>query len=72
LVDQGNGKKSFRRAQNRIAENSDKIYTEDAALNRSIGRNETVQQLYKEFLKEPLGEKSHHLLHTKYDGKPVV
>lgn len=28
--------------------------------------NESVQQLYKEYLGEPLGEKSHHLLHTKY------
>lgn len=28
--------------------------------------NESVQRLYREFLKEPLGRKSHELLHTKY------
>ena len=33
--------------------------------------NPYVQQLYKEFLGKPLGEKSHHLLHTKYQKLPV-
>lgn len=49
------------------------IYKEDEgkALRKSH-ENEAVQQLYKEFLKEPLGEKSHHFLHTKYAGKEVV
>ncbi|QHI70559.1 NADH-dependent [FeFe] hydrogenase, group A6 [Tichowtungia aerotolerans] len=49
------------------------IYKEDEgkALRKSH-ENEAVQQLYKEFLKEPLGEKSHHLLHTHYEDKPVV
>ena len=28
--------------------------------------NPDVQMLYKEYLKKPLGEKSHHLLHTDY------
>jgi len=28
--------------------------------------NPSVHQLYKEFLGQPLGEKSHHLLHTSY------
>ena len=31
-----------------------------------------VQQLYKEFLGVPLGEKSHHLLHTKYTARARV
>ena len=30
--------------------------------------NPEVQMLYKEFLKRPLGEKSHHLLHTDHDA----
>ena len=34
--------------------------------------NEAVQQLYKEFLGEPLGEKSHHLLHTRYVKREVL
>ena len=29
-------------------------------------KNESIKNLYKDFLGEPLGEKSHHLLHTKY------
>jgi NADP-reducing hydrogenase subunit HndD len=49
------------------------IYKEDEgkALRKSH-ENEAVQQLYKEFLTAPLGEKSHHLLHTKYAHKEVV
>jgi NADH-quinone oxidoreductase subunit G/NADP-reducing hydrogenase subunit HndD len=33
---------------------------------RKSHQNPAVQTLYKEFLGEPLGEKSHHLLHTHY------
>ncbi len=33
---------------------------------RKSHENPSVIQLYKEFLGEPLGEKSHHLLHTHY------
>jgi hypothetical protein len=29
-------------------------------------RNHMVNQLYENFLGEPLGEKSHHLLHRTY------
>ena len=43
------------------------IYAEDAELTlRKSHENPEVQKLYKDFLKEPLGELSHHLLHTKY------
>lgn len=34
--------------------------------------NEDVKHLYEEFLGEPLGEKSHHLLHTKYVKREVT
>jgi NADH-quinone oxidoreductase subunit G len=43
------------------------IYREDK--NKAIRKsheNPAVQALYKEFLGSPLGEKSHHLLHTHY------
>ncbi|MEI6831833.1 MAG: NADH-dependent [FeFe] hydrogenase, group A6 [Candidatus Omnitrophota bacterium] len=43
------------------------IYQEDK--NKAIRKsheNPAVQALYKEFLGQPLGEKSHHLLHTHY------
>ncbi|PSW07218.1 NADH-dependent [FeFe] hydrogenase, group A6 [Photobacterium lipolyticum] len=49
------------------------IYAEDEGkLMRKSHENEAVQQLYAEFLEQPLSEKSHHLLHTKYRGKPAV
>ena len=43
------------------------IYREDKNKTlRKSHQNPAVQALYKEFLGEPLGEKSHHLLHTHY------
>jgi NADH-quinone oxidoreductase subunit G/[NiFe] hydrogenase diaphorase moiety small subunit/NADP-reducing hydrogenase subunit HndD len=43
------------------------IYAEDGDLPlRKSHENPEIQKLYKDFLIEPLGEKSHHLLHTKY------
>lgn len=43
------------------------VYQEDRNLPvRKSHENPAVNQLYKEFLVEPLGEKSHHLLHTHY------
>ena len=49
------------------------IYAEDEGkLMRKSHENAAVQQLYADFLGKPLGEKSHHLLHTKYKRKPVV
>lgn len=43
------------------------IYAEDAGMPvRKSHENHEVQKLYKDFLKEPLGEMSHKLLHTKY------
>jgi iron only hydrogenase large subunit-like protein len=35
-------------------------------------KNEWVQRLYKEFLGNPLGHKSHELLHTHYDKREVL
>ena len=46
---------------------ADSIYREDK--NKSIRKsheNPDIQKLYADFLKRPLGELSHHLLHTKY------
>jgi len=33
---------------------------------RKSHENPEVVKLYNDFLGQPLGEKSHHLLHTKY------
>ena len=43
------------------------IYAEDEGkVLRKSHENPEIKQIYKEFLKEPLGHKSHELLHTKY------
>jgi NADH-quinone oxidoreductase subunit G/NADP-reducing hydrogenase subunit HndD len=43
------------------------IYHEDEGKQvRKSHENPWIKQIYKEFLGRPLGEKSHHLLHTKY------
>jgi NADP-reducing hydrogenase subunit HndD len=43
------------------------IYAEDIGMPlRKSHENPEVIKIYKDFLGEPLGEKSHHLLHTKY------
>jgi NADH-quinone oxidoreductase subunit G len=38
---------------------------------RRSHENPSVQQMYKDFLGEPCGEKSHHLLHTHYVKRPL-
>ena len=43
------------------------IYAEDAGMPiRKSHENPEILKLYEDFLGTPLGEKSHHLLHTKY------
>ncbi len=49
------------------------IYKEDEGKKmRKSHENPEVQHLYAEFLKAPLGEKSHKLLHTKYAQRVKV
>ncbi len=49
------------------------IYTEDEKMTiRKSHENPEVIQLYKDFLGKPLGEVSHHLLHTKYTRRERV
>jgi NADH-quinone oxidoreductase subunit G/NADP-reducing hydrogenase subunit HndD len=43
------------------------LYREDCALQyRKSHESPAIKKIYKEFLKEPLGKKSHKLLHTHY------
>ncbi len=50
----------------------DAIYDEDAGLPiRKSHENPAITQLYEEFLKEPLGHKSHELLHTHYTKRSL-
>jgi len=39
---------------------------------RQSHRNESVRRLYDDFLEKPLGERSHHLLHTHYGKREVL
>ncbi|UCB47547.1 MAG: iron hydrogenase small subunit [Spirochaetota bacterium] len=49
------------------------IYKEDESKKiRKSHENPEILQLYKDFLGKPLGEKSHHLLHTKYTARSRV
>jgi NADH-quinone oxidoreductase subunit G/[NiFe] hydrogenase diaphorase moiety small subunit/NADP-reducing hydrogenase subunit HndD len=46
---------------------TDAIYAEDMSMKlRKSHENPEIIKIYDEFLKEPLGEVSHHLLHTTY------
>lgn len=49
------------------------IYKVDAAMPlRKSHQNPAVRQLYKDFLKTPLSEKAHHLLHTEYADRSAT
>lgn len=39
---------------------------------RTSHSNESIKRLYREYLGEPLSEKSHHLLHTHYTKREVM
>lgn len=48
------------------------LYQEDRSLGlRKSHQNPSITKIYEEFLGTPLGEKSHHLLHTKYTARGV-
>jgi hydrogenase, Fe-only len=47
-------------------------YTDDEkCVKRCSHQNPSITKAYEEFLGKPLGEKSHHLLHTSYTPVPV-
>ncbi len=49
------------------------IYQEDEGKTlRKSHDNPEIKQIYEEFLEQPLGEKSHHLLHTHYTPRDRV
>jgi len=51
----------------------DAIYREDEGKRlRKSHENPDIRTLYEEFLGEPLGEKSHHLLHTAYAARERI
>ncbi|MGE4588456.1 MAG: NADH-dependent [FeFe] hydrogenase, group A6 [Acidaminococcaceae bacterium] len=65
----GGGQPYVTKKETRMAR-MDALYQVDENMPlRKSHNNPAVQQLYKDFLKEPLGEKSHHLLHTHYQKR---
>ena len=49
------------------------LYDLDGASELRVShKNEEIQKLYKDFLGEPLSEKSHHLLHTHYSERETI
>jgi NADH-quinone oxidoreductase subunit G len=48
------------------------LYKEDSSLPvRKSHQSQSVQNLYEDFLGKPLGQKSHHLLHTSYVNRTI-
>ena len=67
------GGQPFARNKAAIAERMRALYNIDATEKvRTSHSNKAVQSLYKDFLGKPLGEKSHHLLHTKYKARKAA
>ncbi|MGE5417595.1 MAG: NADH-dependent [FeFe] hydrogenase, group A6 [Acidobacteriota bacterium] len=66
----GGGGQPLTKNNKKRAERIDAIYVEDENLPvRKSHENQEVKKLYDEFLHEPLGHKSHELLHTHYHDK---
>lgn len=66
----GGGGQPITKANVKRAERIEAIYAEDESLPlRKSHDNPEVKTLYDEFLHEPLGHKSHELLHTHYHAK---
>jgi len=50
-----------------------KLYELDQSSKLRVSHdNPSIKRLYAEFLGAPLGEKSHHLLHTRYAAREVL
>jgi len=66
----GGGGQPITKANTRRIERMDAIYIEDEAMPvRKSHENSEVKAIYADFLHEPLGHKSHELLHTHYQAK---
>ncbi len=66
----GGGGQPITKTNAKRVERINQIYVEDEACEiRKSHENPEVKTLYEEFLHEPLGHQSHHLLHTHYTAK---
>jgi NADH-quinone oxidoreductase subunit G len=66
----GGGGQPITKSNAKRIERINQIYVEDEACEiRKSHENPEVKAIYEEFLHEPLGHQSHHLLHTHYHAK---
>ncbi len=66
----GGGGQPYGTTNKKRIERIESTYRVDAAMPlRQSHKNPTITHLYENFLKEPLGDKSHHLLHTHYKAR---
>ncbi len=66
----GGGGQPITKSNAKRVERINQIYVEDEACEiRKSHENPEVKAIYEEFLHEPLGHQSHHLLHTHYTAK---
>ncbi len=66
----GGGGQPITKANVKRIERLDAIYIEDEAMPiRKSHENAEIKQIYEDFLHEPLGHKSHELLHTHYHAR---
>jgi iron-only hydrogenase group A len=57
----------------KVIKRTESVYDLDQKLPiRKSHENKEVQMLYKDYLEEPLSEKSHHLLHTEYVNRQDI
>ncbi|HPO96220.1 MAG TPA: NADH-dependent [FeFe] hydrogenase, group A6 [Elusimicrobiales bacterium] len=67
------GGQPFVKNKKTLTERMKALYEIDKSENiRTSHSNQAVKFLYEDFLGKPLGEKSHHLLHTSYVKRSVV
>ncbi|HHV42900.1 MAG TPA: 2Fe-2S iron-sulfur cluster binding domain-containing protein [Clostridiaceae bacterium] len=67
----GGGGQPYTKANVKRLERIKAIYAEEEKMAiRKSHDNPEVKKLYEEFLQEPLGHKSHELLHTHYNARP--
>jgi iron-only hydrogenase group A len=69
----GGGGQPINTDENALKQRMKSIYNIDEAAGIKVShKNPEIVDLYNNFLGKPLGEKSHHLLHTSYEKREVL
>jgi iron-only hydrogenase group A len=67
------GGQPYNTTRDRVIARATALYSLDATETQRVShQNQEVHQLYQEYLGEPNGEKSHHLLHTHYHQREAL